>query len=84
MEILQKYWLPILGLLLPMLASAVVFFVLKRKTGGSEKVKNIVCAALTVLSVLSGTALGVFVVSVGGGIEVILPLLLLLLLVTLL
>jgi hypothetical protein len=84
MEILQKYWLPILGIMLPMLISAVVFFALKRWEKGSARVKNVICAVLTVLTVLSGAALGWFVLSVGGGIELILPLLLLPLLMMLL
>ena len=84
MDILLKHWLPILGLLLPSLLSAVLFLVLKRKGDGPSRAKGIVCGILSVASILSGTALGVFVLSVGGGIDLVLPLLLLPLLMMLL
>ena len=84
MDILLKHWLPVLLLLLPSLVTAVVFLLLGRKRRGESGKVRILCSALTGLSVLSGGALSVFLLTVGGGIELILPLLLLCLLFVLL
>ena len=84
MDILLKHWLPIVLLLLPSIAAATVFAVFGKRKKELASGGRVLTAALTVLSVLSGAGLVVFVLSVGGGIELILPLLLLPLLVTLL
>lgn len=81
MDIIIKHWLPILALLLPMIATAILFAVFK--SGELNRTARIVLGASSTAAVLSGTGLAVFVLCVGGGAEVILPLLLLPLLITL-
>ena len=84
MDILLKHWLPIVLFLLPSAVTAVTFLLLGRKKRNETKKSRILSGTLTGLTVLSGGALSVFLLSVGGGIELILPLLLLSLLAVLL
>ena len=81
MDIIIKHWLPIISLLLPVIATAILFSVFKR--GELTRAKRLILGIASTVSVLSGISLSVFVLCMGGGAEVILPLLLLPLLITL-
>ena len=81
MDIIIKHWLPILSLILPVIATAILFAVFRRVE--LTRIKRLILGIASTVSVLACIGLSVFVLCVGGGAEVILPLLLLPLLITL-
>ena len=82
MDILLKNWLPILCAFLLAVIPVIVFAVLRRK-GELKGGKRIVAAVMTVISILGGVILSAVVLAVGGGMDLILPLLMIPLLIAL-
>ena len=79
MDILIKHWLPILGLVFASVAPILIFALLKRKNAQASRKKSILFFSLTALSFLFTVLTAAFVLSVGGSIELLLPLLLIVL-----
>ncbi len=79
MDILIKHWLPITALLLASVIPVIIFAILKSKGKQDSKKKNILAFSLTALSVLFTLLTAAFVLSVGGSLELLLPLLLIVL-----
>lgn len=79
MDILIKHWLPILGLTLAAVIPALIFTFLKRGNKEISRKKSVLLFSLTAISVLFTVLTGAFVLSVGGSLELLLPLLLIVL-----
>lgn len=83
MDIITQYWQPILSLLLSsVLAIAIATYL--RRSGKVTKKKRLIIALMTATTILCSIALSIVVLSCGGGMDIILPLLLIPLLVSLL
>ena len=79
MDILIKYWLPILGLTLAAIIPAIEFTLVKKKNTLMTRKKRLFLFSLTALSVFFTVLTAVFVLSVGGSLELLLPILLIVL-----
>ena len=83
MDIITQYWQPIFSLLLSsVLAIAIATYL--RRSGKVTKKKRFIIALMTATTILCSIALSIVVLSCGGGMDIILPLLLIPLLVSLL
>ena len=79
MDIFIKHWLPITALVLASVIPVIIFAILKRKDKQESKTKNILAFSMTALSTVFTLLTAAFVLSVGGSIELLLPLLLIVL-----
>ena len=81
MEFLIKHWPILLLLLLPILAVAATFAIFRKAELSREHHR--LFSVMTVIAVVFAVALCVYVLAAGGGLEIILPVLLLTLLILL-
>ena len=77
MDILLQHPFPVAALLLCALLAYAAEFVLKRRVDKTQKKWRVILALISVFAFLSNLALLFFVLSVGGGIEEVLAVLLL-------
>ena len=83
MDIITQYWQPILGLLLSSVLTVAIATFLRRSSKMTKK-KHLIIRLMTATTIISSIALSMVVLSCGGGMDIILPLLLIPLLVSLL
>ena len=79
MDILINHWLPILGLSLAAIIPAVIFTFLKKSNKKGSRKNSILAFSMTALSLVFTLLTAAFVLSVGGSLELLLPLLLIVL-----
>lgn len=84
MDFFLQYPIPAFGLLLLSLCSVIAERVVKRKRAPAQKATKILAILFSGVAVLSSAALGTVLLVAGGGIEGILPVVLLLLLAAIL